>query len=1135
MSPMALTVLLALAGGSVPAGGGVVVVEVEAGGTASLAGLAPGDRIVRWSRDDPAASGGVDSPFDLSRIEIEEAPLGRITVHGGRDGAPFSAELSPGEWKLATRPALASEVLSLYERAEREGGLGNAGEAIALLREAAGSQRDPRTRAWLVSRGARPLGDADRWDEAKALVAETVAAYGTSDDPKLAPLLWRDLGVFCESKSAFDVATEAHGAALAAARSASPDGLLEAECGFRLGSVMLKRGDLAGAEENLLAALRLREALAPGSVEQARTLNNLGVMYRRRGGAEGYALAEKNHEAALEITRAIAPDGYDAAYSHMALGSVSWMRGDLSAASRHYGDALPIFETVAPGTLGHAAVLQNLGNVMTMRGDLADAEDVYRRVAEIRQKIAPEGLEVAMSYGTLGAVCMERGDFEMAEDYWLRSLAIRERLAPGSEEMIESLLNLGAIHLDLGELAEAEDYYTRALRLAEKRSGDNEDVALTLRNLGKIAAQRGDHGRAETLLLRSRDILEKLTPKGLKLARALYSLGQVAESRGNLDTSLRYFGESLEIRTSRAPESRQTALSAAAVGRVLRRQGKPGEAIAMLRRAISVLEAQEGRLGGADTARAEFRSINVDIYREAIDQLVDLDRDEEAFELLERSRARGLLSLLAERDMVFSADIPEDLDRRRRTVAGEYDQARERLAAGPEPPAGEKAQALEARLRALRRELDEIRQEIRVASPRLAALQEPRALDLASAIESLDHGTAALSYSVGRDRTLVFAIGARRKTSVVPLAIGNEELSSRILEFRRAIAAAGIGPAAEESRRLGELLYDVLVAPVSGALDGADRLLIVPDGPLHLLPFAALRIPDGKDGGARYLVERLPLHLAASLSVHEELKSARNRARPDQVALVAFGDPRYARESGAPAARRTLESEPPGASPAARALDSLPGTGQEVRAITRLFGDRARMFVQEEASESKARDLGPGIGMIHFAAHAIVDERHPLDSAIALSVPSKIVYGRDNGLLQAWEIFESLRLDADLVTLSGCDTALGRELAGEGMIGLTRAFQYAGARAVAASLWHVSDESTAALMERFYGYLKEGRPKDEALRSAQIDLIRGGVSGDVGGGAGERGVKVLAKSGSRTGSYALPLHWAAFQIYGDWK
>ena len=160
--------------------------------------------------------------------------------------------------------------------------------------------------------------------------------------------------------------------------------------------------------------------------------------------------------------------------------------------------------------------------------------------------------------------------------------------------------------------------------------------------------------------------------------------------------------------------------------------------------------------------------------------------------------------------------------------------------------------------------------------------------------------------------------------------------------------------------------------------------------------------------------------------------------------------------------------------------------------------------------EEQARAASGGARYVHFACHALVNERFPLNSAPALTIRENPAEGQDNGLLQAWEIFERVRLDAELVTLSACDTARGKEIGGEGLMGLTRAFHYAGAPSVV-SLWSVADESTAGLMTRFYGHLKRGATKDEALRKAQVELAR------------------------RGGDASHPARWAAFVLFGDWR
>jgi CHAT domain-containing protein len=190
-------------------------------------------------------------------------------------------------------------------------------------------------------------------------------------------------------------------------------------------------------------------------------------------------------------------------------------------------------------------------------------------------------------------------------------------------------------------------------------------------------------------------------------------------------------------------------------------------------------------------------------------------------------------------------------------------------------------------------------------------------------------------------------------------------------------------------------------------------------------------------------------------------------------------------------------------------LDPLPWTRRELEGL-RGLAPSASLFVGPEATEQRAKALQGAHRVVHFACHGISNADFPLESGLALSMPGAWKEGEENGLLQAWEVFESVRIDADLVTLSACETGLGKELRGEGMLSLTWAFQYAGARSVVASLWEVGDASTAELMRRFYGHLGQGLSKAEALRRAQVALLMRGPT-------------------------TAPYFWAAFQLVGDWR
>lgn len=184
--------------------------------------------------------------------------------------------------------------------------------------------------------------------------------------------------------------------------------------------------------------------------------------------------------------------------------------------------------------------------------------------------------------------------------------------------------------------------------------------------------------------------------------------------------------------------------------------------------------------------------------------------------------------------------------------------------------------------------------------------------------------------------------------------------------------------------------------------------------------------------------------------------------------------------------------------------------------IKRLFGDAATIRLGEEATEAFAKQEGKDYAIIHFGVHGIMEEQNGLDSALALSQPE--AQGReatreDNGYLQAWEIFEQMKLKADLIVLSACEVGLGEKIRGEGLVGLTRAFQYAGARSVVVSLWDVDDDSGAALMTRFYSELRNKESKDVGLQLALIAV----------------------RSDRTKTKWRHPYYWAPFILTGDWQ
>ena len=991
-------------------------------------------------------------------------------------------------------------------------------EDAALAEELAGIERqmedpvvppaeqDARTAAWLQGRQAQALAEAKQWPEADAAWEAAVQRLEKSE-PAMAAQLLRDWGETLQQRNEWDRAVEIYRRALRL----TPEESLAAALGWTsLGTIASRRGDLAAAEEFFLKAYALRERLAPASLEHAESERNLAIVAIQRGQLEE---AEARLVEALKIQERLAPESLDVAETLRRMGNIALIRGDLITADENYRRALVLLERLDPSNPLFAAVLGNRGVIDMTRGDLAVAEERFRRALAIEEKRFPESLEVAKHLNNLGIVAQKRGDLAAAEEHHRRALEIREKLARGSSDVAASLVNLGSIASNRGHLDEADEYFRRAYEIRERIAPDSIETARVLTYKALVAVERGDLDAAEQLHGRALAILEKQTPASLQISDSLESLGNIAFERRDLTRAESFYRRSLEIRERLAPGSTRMGLALSHLGQVHRELGHRELAARFNCAALDDLDRQREKLGGTIEGKSSFSGTASVFYGECIASLVEDGRPEEAFHTLERGRARSFLDLLSDRDLL--SDLPPDLARERQEADAEYDRAQAAL--GRLRPDRDQAEIdrLLVQLRELRARQEEILTKVRQASPRAAALSDPQPFDLAAARSTLDPGTLLLGWSIGRKSSLLFAVlpsgapGPGFETFSIP--VDDATLRRRMASFRNLLQNADSDRTVLTAQ--ARELYDLLLRPAEARIAAADRLLLLPDGALHTLPFAAL-VRDG-----RYLAEEKPIHTVLSATVYAELRKSRRQVDPGSLSLAAFGDPRYPRSARS---ARSARSKPGPAEPSSLrdpdvraaaerglALTPLPASREEVLDIAALF-PQTKTFLGPEATEEQVKSVGKDVRYLHFACHGLLDERSPMNSALALTIPESPQEGRDNGLLQAWEIFERVRLDADLVTLSACDSALGSEMGGEGLLGLTRAFQYAGARSVLATLWSVSDISTAALMKRLYSQLRAGRSKDQALQAAQTALIR------------------LPK-------YSHPYYWAAFQLTGDWK
>lgn len=1058
---LAVAKALNLAEAEAAAARGVSVKAVEPGSAAERAGLRAGDELLGFellSRDSPGlvlARGRISSPLDVAQLLVEEAPRGVLVFTGTRGGRASAWSLPPArDWGLAVAPSPPG----------RDGDW----EALARAEDLAAAQRfaeaDLAFEELACRLAERPaLGTAAHVLRAWARVLER---RGERDRQRA--VLERAVGL-------------GPGAGLV---------LGQALSFAALGRLVGRQGDLTRAGSLLEDALAIQSALAPESLETAATLGNLGIVSRKLG---ALGRAEALLEEAESIDRRLAPDSKEHGQDLINLANLAADLGRRSEAARLGRQAVAALEKADPGGADLAGALTNLARDLYYAGDLRSAEGRLRRAQEIEGKLGSTPGVSAETWLLSGAIATDRRDYEAAAGYQRQALAAA--LRQGAPVALLAIIhgNMGATAAGARDLETSRHHLGLALELQRQAGVDPTATATMLANLAELELAAGaDLTRAERLLVEARKLLATHAAGGpehagtlVLEARALSRLGRRGEARAAAREGL------LMWRALAGPPA-EVAGALEALGRIELEAGQRARARHHFCEAIDELDQQRDLLGGALESRSLFEAATGELYFQCLDALVQAGEPARAFAVLERSRARVLLRLVAEEGLAAAA-LGGELTAERQRIHEGYDRAEAALRALRPGTERAEIERWQHALRVLRDDAAALAARVRATSPDFALLRYPAPLELPAVRKALARGTVLLAFAVGEEHSDLFIVtpaGSRAAgLSVVQLQASRAELADRVGRLRRLASDPRTRP--DLLRREAAELYGRLLAPASAALQGAERLLIAADGPLRALPFAVLV------RGERYLAEMVPFSMIDSATVEVE-RRRRSAAAPTAalLPLVAFGDPEYAA-----AADAGLEI----------ALSPLPATRREVEEVA-ATAPGGLVLVGSAATEERAKSLSPKARILHFATHGLFDDQMPLNSGLALSTPAGPAEGGDNGLLQAWEIFDSLRLSADLVTLSACDTALGKDMGGEGMLGLTRAFQFAGARSVLAALWNVEDGSTAELMRRFYTHANAGEAKAEALRAAQLEMIRGGDP-----------------------KLSHPFFWAGFQLYGDWR
>jgi CHAT domain-containing protein/tetratricopeptide (TPR) repeat protein len=810
-----------------------------------------------------------------------------------------------------------------------------------------------------------------------------------------------------------------------------------------------------------------------------------------------YQYVERDYEQALSYYRRSdsvrVAIGDSLALNRMlpAVASLYRTTGDLPRSRRYYERSIRAHERA--GDDRRLAISErNLGVLLSYMGFHSDALPHLRRAQAIHEA-REEMADVAPVVNWIGVVYRRLGDYDGAVAAYQQAIQIAEE-AENTEWLGWAYNNLGVVLAYAGRYPRATTFYNRALEAFEG-IGLHAGILDATLNIADGYYELGDYALAEEFGARAGVLADSLGDP-TRQGRALGTLASIYAQTGRVPESEAAFDDLAEL-------ARFTNMSELEWGALLQRAHLEGErgavtqALTHYEQAFEALErTRMAQL--TDEDKSGYLAQQRYAFEDYTHFLGDLQADDpaqdylsRAFEFTERGKARAFLDLLAEALANVSEGVEPELLTRQSDMLEALAGARAAVAEAASDPEAAPDDARNARafLDSLETGYDLLQREIRSTNPRYADLQYPQTATIQDVQDGLlDAETALLEYAVGDSSSTLWVI--TRDASNMYRLPARAAIQEQVELFRFALSDPARSDAATYAAT-ARRLYQMLLQSAEAELADIERLIIVPDDVLHYIPFEALVTDStGSNSFAKmpYLIARHAVSYAPSASVLLQVRSsASSRDHGVRKDLLAFGDPTFSDSDN---------------------LAQLPFAGLEVDAISRLFeSSRSDVYRGHEASEMRAKAAVnlSGYRYVHFATHGLINEDRPDFSGIALAADA---LSDDDGFLQAAEVF-NLKIDADLVVLSACETGLGRLVRGEGLVGLTRAFMYAGAPSVVVSLWAVADQSTAQLMEGLYTRLAPGtESRDESLRGAKRQMIASGEN-------------------------AHPFFWAPFVLVGD--
>ena len=772
------------------------------------------------------------------------------------------------------------------------------------------------------------------------------------------------------------------------------------------------------------------------------------------------------------------------------LGIVYSDTGDYNKAVEYYEQAGKISEKIGDrGSVG--AALLNIGLVYSRMGEFLKAMSYYEKALAVAEKLGNKEIE-ATSYGNLGLIYFNFADYKNAYKYYAKALNINKEIC-NKEGQLTNLLNIGALLMKMKKYDNSTKILDEALELA-KTTGNARVAVMILGNKGAVNLETGKYDAALKDLKETLKSSQNLKDSKMEF-NSILNLGFTYHMSAVKNNNPKLFPEALSYykKAEELAEKSQDSLELLAVYARMgiffdayRHDGREKEkkrrefAITYLKKSIDLIEKMRGEIK-IDDLQLSFLNRYIVLYNLLIQILLEQGKPEEAFAYAERSKARRFLDSLGNKKIVPRNADTRELAEKERSLTEAIQQMTKQLS----KLSGEEALNVRISIKKLRRERNETVERIKRISPEYAALISVSPSSIKEIQKSLKPDEALVEYYCGTDNITVWVL-TNEKMAFSNLPVTNDKIKQEIGAVRgEIIPQEGKNRDEETLNKTREgltSLYTQILKPLEPTLKDKKQIIIIPHSSLHQLPFAALIDGDGK-----FLVEKYSLLIEPSASSFVNFRK-RNENRPAKMAGFALGKLGTVVDDGSGKSRGVDEDVivirgeflpeefRNGFSP-------LPGTKQEIMKIhDTMKGHKTNsdIFIGKQFTKDAVDKSIKGAGIIHFATHGFLSSK---------SGGTKSGLLASDGLLFVIDIY-NWDLNSDLVVLSACQTGMGDVTGGDEMVSVSRAFMQAGADNIMASLWSVQDEATRDLMVEFYENLLQGQSKAEALRNAQLKLIK---------------------------------------------